>query len=874
MPTAILLDPQLVTEIAEHLVRSARVVPALRVENDGRARSWWWPLPAATDRSLLATLVTTNDMAGHQAAAAALADEVDRQVRERLQRAPAEVVVRAPGRRSIAELWLRSLMSIEPWLPTSIDQAEAAAMAAEISAWVRSALVGVGTAGVSLRLLEPIEANDTWAIEPLAYDVDEPSLMVPAADAMSAASPFGPDAPQAILAALGRATRVAPELTPVLDQAVAGPTQLDDIAVAALLSQRAGPLAEVGVALLVPSWWTNRRRVGLRANAATKTVAAVTASGFGFDDIVKFTWEAALGDQRLTKADLATLSKAAEAKRSLVRVRGEWIELRPDDLAAVLADHGSIASATVGELVRTGLGLPSMSTPSGAAVVAVKASGQLGQLLDGTLHERASPGDLPDTFNGVLRPYQERGVGWLRFLGRLGLGACLADDMGLGKTAQVLATVLADAVGAPTLVVCPTSVLGNWEREAERFAPTLRVLVHHGSSRLRGNDDALIARCVEHDLVLTSYGVVVRDVAALSRIEWGRVVFDEAQQVKNPYTAQAKAVQELKTPRRIAMTGTPVENRLTDLWAIMHAVNPGLLGTVRSFRDRFAAPIERDNDDAAAQRLQRLVGPFVLRRLKTDKSIIDDLPDKVEITEHTPLTREQASLYRAVVDDLLMRADATDGAERRGLVLAGIIKLKQVCNHPAHFLKDQSRLAGRSGKLIRVEELLEELLAAGDKALCFTQFTEWGELLTPYLARRFDVPVLWLHGGASRRQRDQMVASFQSAQGPPLFLLSLKAGGTGLNLTAASHVIHLDRWWNPAVEDQATDRAFRIGQHRNVLVHKLVATGTVEERIDAMIGRKRALAGKVVGTGESWLTDLSTDELREMFAYDATAEED
>ena len=874
MPTAILLDPQLVTEIAEHLVRSARVVPALRVENDGRARSWWWPLPAATDRSLLATLVTTNDMAGHQAAAAALADEVDRQVRERLQRAPAEVVVRAPGRRSIAELWLRSLMSIEPWLPTSIDQAEAAAMAAEISAWVRSALVGVGTAGVSLRLLEPIEANDTWAIEPLAYDVDEPSLMVPAAHAMSAASPFGPDAPQAILAALGRATRVAPELTPVLDQAVAGPTQLDDIAVAALLSQRAGPLAEVGVALLVPSWWTNRRRVGLRANAATKTVAAVTASGFGFDDIVKFTWEAALGDQRLTKADLATLSKAAEAKRSLVRVRGEWIELRPDDLAAVLADHGAIASATVGELVRTGLGLPSMSTPSGAAVVAVKASGQLGQLLDGTLHERASPGDLPDTFNGVLRPYQERGVGWLRFLGRLGLGACLADDMGLGKTAQVLATVLADAVGAPTLVVCPTSVLGNWEREAERFAPTLRVLVHHGSSRLRGNDDALIARCVEHDLVLTSYGVVVRDVAALSRIEWGRVVFDEAQQVKNPYTAQAKAVQELKTARRIAMTGTPVENRLTDLWAIMHAVNPGLLGTVRSFRDRFAAPIERDNDDAAAQRLQRLVGPFVLRRLKTDKSIIDDLPDKVEITEHTPLTREQASLYRAVVDDLLMRADATAGAERRGLVLAGIIKLKQVCNHPAHFLKDQSRLAGRSGKLIRVEELLEELLAAGDKALCFTQFTEWGELLTPYLARRFDVPVLWLHGGASRRQRDQMVASFQSAQGPPLFLLSLKAGGTGLNLTAASHVIHLDRWWNPAVEDQATDRAFRIGQHRNVLVHKLVATGTVEERIDAMIGRKRALAGKVVGTGESWLTDLSTDELREMFAYDATAEED
>ena len=874
MPTAVLIDPQLVVDVADHFVRLGRVVPALRVENDGRVRTWWWPLPAANDRALLATLVTSNDAEGHRAAAEVLAEEVDRQVRERLQRAPAEVVARAPGRRSIAEVWLRSLMSVDPWLPANIDQAKVAAMATEIGAWVRSALVGIGTAGVSLRLLEPIDAGDTWAIEPLAYDVDEPSFMVPAAQAMSAASPFGSDAPQAVLAALGRAIRVAPELAPLLDQAVAGPAPLDDIAVAALLSQRAGPLAEVGVALLVPSWWTNRRRVGLRANAATKTVAAVTASGFGFDDIVNFTWEAALGDQRLTKADLAALSKAAEAKRSLVRVRGEWIELRPDDLKAVLADHGASAIATFGELVRTGLGLASISTPSGAAVVAVKASGQLGELLGGTLHERAAPVDVPDTFNGVLRPYQERGVGWLRFLGRLGLGACLADDMGLGKTAQVLATVLADPVEAPTLVVCPTSVLGNWEREAARFAPTLRVLVHHGTSRLRGDDNALVTQCGEHDLVLTSYGVVVRDLAALSRVDWGRVAFDEAQQVKNPYTAQAKAVQQLKTARRIAMTGTPVENRLTDLWAIMHAVNPGLLGSVRSFKDRFAAPIERDNDDAAAQQLQRLVGPFVLRRLKTDKTIIDDLPDKVEVTEHTPLTREQATLYRAVVDDMLLRADATDGAERRGLVLAGIMKLKQVCNHPAHFLKDQSRLAGRSGKLLRVEELLEELLAAGDKALCFTQFTEWGELLTPYLARRFDVPVLWLHGGTSRRQRDQMVASFQSADGPPLFLLSLKAGGTGLNLTAASHVVHLDRWWNPAVEDQATDRAFRIGQHRNVFVHKLVASGTVEERIDAMIGRKRALAGKVIGTGESWLTDLSTDELRELLTYDATAEED
>jgi SNF2 family DNA or RNA helicase len=398
------------------------------------------------------------------------------------------------------------------------------------------------------------------------------------------------------------------------------------------------------------------------------------------------------------------------------------------------------------------------------------------------------------------------------------------------------------------------------------------VLVHHGPQRPR--TAATFADAVDgHDVVLTSYGLVARDVEAVASIDWGRVVLDEAQQVKNPYTAQAKAVPQVRAARRIAMTGTPVENRLSDLWAIMNAVNPGLLGSLTSFKQRFAIPIQREGDDEAAARLQRLSGPFVLRRLKTDRAIITDLPDKIEVTEHCPLTREQATLYQAVVDDLLLTASGAEGQERRGLVLAGIMKLKQVCNHPAHFLKDRSALHGRSGKLDRVEELLEELLAAGDKALCFTQFTEWGEQLRPYLERRFGVPVLWLHGGTSRTRRDELVAQFQSTAGPALFLLSLKAGGTGLNLTAASHVVHLDRWWNPAVEDQATDRAFRIGQQRNVMVHKLVSIGTVEERIDTMIANKRALAGKVVGTGETWITELSNDELRDLLSYDASGEE-
>ncbi len=867
------IDPDLVSGVASWFVRNGRVAPGLVVDVDGRARSWWWPLPTAGDRALIATLVSAaNDVDAHRRAAERLACEVDRQARVRLLEANVDLVGRAAGRRSVPELWLRSLTELDPWLPPIADLAKVEALAAATAEWVRGALAGIGTVSVRVRIVEPGEPGDSWAIEVLVVDVDEPSLVVSLTEALGPTSPFSVGAPEAILAALGRAVRVAPELAPVLDRADPGASPIDDAQLVTLLCERIGPLAGVGVSVLVPSWWTNRKRLGVRAKA-TKDAGAVTASGFGFDDIVQFRWEAALGDERLTNADLAALERAAAAKLSLVQVRGQWVEIRADEIAALLLAAGSSGEATVGDIVRTGLGMPSIAAPGGAHVVGATATGRLGELLSGALGDRVASVEAPDGFAGTLRPYQARGVGWLRFLGQIGLGACLADDMGLGKTAQLIATVLADRVDEPTLVVCPTSVLGNWERELGRFAPELRVLVHHGTERAR-KPKPFAKACAVHDVVLTSYGLLARDIEVIESIAWGRIALDEAQQVKNPLTSQAKAVLRVRACRRIAMTGTPVENRLSDLWAIMQAVNPGLLGSMTSFKQRFAIPIEREGDDAAAARLQRLTGPFVLRRVKTDRSIIDDLPDKVEITEHCPLTREQASLYQAVVDDLLLKAAEAEGQERRGLVLAGIMKLKQVCNHPAHFLKDRSALHGRSGKLVRVEELLEELLAAGDKALCFTQFTEWGEQLAPYLGRRFGVPVLWLHGGTSRERRDELVAEFQSVPGPALFLLSLKAGGTGLNLTAASHVVHLDRWWNPAVEDQATDRAFRIGQQRNVLVHKLVSTGTVEERIDAMIAAKRALAGKVVGTRETWITELSNDELRDLLAYDASSEED
>jgi non-specific serine/threonine protein kinase len=415
------------------------------------------------------------------------------------------------------------------------------------------------------------------------------------------------------------------------------------------------------------------------------------------------------------------------------------------------------------------------------------------------------------------------------------------------------------------------SLVGNWKREAEKFAPSLRVHVHHGAERAKGKQ---FAKAVgESDLVITTYALAARDAAALAEIDWHRVVVDEAQAIKNSATRQAVAVRALPARHRVAVTGTPVENRLADLWSIMEFANPGLLGNAASFKRRYAEPVERHGDEVAAERLRRLTGPFVLRRVKTDRSIISDLPEKLEMEVLCNLTAEQASLYQAVVDDMMHKIEQSEGIERRGLVLATMTKLKQVCNHPAHLLRDGTRLQGRSGKLARLEEILDEVLASGEKALLFTQYAEFGGMLRGHLSAQFGREVAFLHGGVAKADRDAMVERFQSADAssPSLFVLSLKAGGTGLTLTAANHVIHVDRWWNPAVEDQATDRAFRIGQKRNVQVRKFVCAGTVEEKISAMIRDKRGLAAKIVGTGEQWLTNMSTSELRDLFALEKGA---
>ncbi|MXQ63405.1 hypothetical protein GQ466_05095 [Actinomadura rayongensis] len=442
----------------------------------------------------------------------------------------------------------------------------------------------------------------------------------------------------------------------------------------------------------------------------------------------------------------------------------------------------------------------------------------------------------------------------------------VAGGMLCHNTAQTLALLASERADGekpgPTLLIGPMSLVGNWQREAARFTPKLRVYVHHGGGRRRGDGLAEAVRDV--DLVLTTYGTAARDAEVLAGVAWRRVVCDEAQALKNSGTRQARAVRGIPARTRIALTGTPVENHLTELWSIMEFANPGLLGPRAAFRERFAVPIEKDGDEQAARALRRITQPFVLRRLKTDPAIISDLPEKQEMKVYCNLTAEQASLYQATLEDMLLQISEADAKQRRGLVLATMAKLKQVCNHPAQLLKDGSRLPGRSGKLERLEEICAEVLAQGEKALVFTQYAEFGSMLRPYLAARLERPVLWLHGGTSRQARDDLVRHFQEDPEPAIFLLSLKAAGTGLTLTAANHVVHVDRWWNPAVEDQATDRAFRIGQTRDVQVRKFVCAGTLEERVDEMIERKKSLAEAIVGTGEDWLADLSVAELRDV----------
>jgi len=780
------------------------------------------------------------------------------------------------------------------------DDEELAHLAGQLRAWRRRIEV---TAEAPFRLTFRLEEPDSpeedediegdpgpWTLRYLLQSTDDPSLQVDVAEA------WEPDSSTArvferhdfqpgpyLLAALGQAMGVWPAIEESLKQPNPSGLELDTEQAHAFLREYAPLLRQAGFGVQLPAWWTRGRtkeRLSTKANAQAPDMTA--SAGLSLDTIVEFDWEVALGEHTLSREELEEL---ADMKSSLVHLRGEWVEVDLDAIREVVdrLDQQESETVTARDLMHMRLGAD--SGPAGLPVEDVSASGTLGDLL-GRLESGATVDPLsePDGFEGTLRPYQKRGFAWLAFLKRWGLGACLADDMGLGKTVEALALLQrtynhaaqngqAEDGPKPSLVVCPTSVVSNWKKEANRFTPDLSVLIHHGSDRAP-DEETFLEQVADHTLVVTNYAILRRDVELFRARSWDTVVLDEAQYVKNPSAQRTQAARSLTAQHRIGMTGTPVENNVGELWSIMEILNPGLLGSQKSFKREFFRPIQNERDRDAMRRLKQITGPFILRREKTDPTVIDDLPEKQEMTVYTDLTEEQASLYRAVVDETTAALEGEKSEldmERRGLVLSTLMQLKQICNHPAQYLHDDSAVAGRSGKLARLTEMLEEVLAGGERSLIFTQFTEMGEMLKRHLQETFGREALFLHGGVKQETRDQMVERFQEGDDPPpFFLLSLKAGGTGLTLTRASHVFHYDRWWNPAVENQATDRAFRIGQTRRVQVHKFVCAGTLEERIAQMIERKKDLAEQVVNAGEDWVTELSTDELKDLFQLRST----
>ena len=577
-------------------------------------------------------------------------------------------------------------------------------------------------------------------------------------------------------------------------------------------------------------------------------VAPTGDSVVGANQLSDVRWSAVFDDVELTAADIARL--AAEA-RPLVRSHGKWVELDRVDLkeaAAALAERAGTAQLTGAQILRQVVGLE--GTPFGAGL-SVEGSGWVTDLLDKASAAPAAPVTQPEGFVGELRSYQAEALGWLGFLDAVGLGGCLALDMGLGKTPTVLAH-LARTVGAgPALVIAPPAVVGNWAAEAERFTPGLRVVVHHGASR--SSPEELEREVADADLVITTYGTAVRDVEALEQHEWDRIVLDEAQAIKNHTNETAQQLRRLRGRTRLALTGTPVENGLGDLWSILDFTNPGLVGA----RSTFVAQLSGEGEAA----LHALNGILVFRRTKTEPSVAAELPDRIDELDHCTMTAEQIGLYQAVLDGLVVQAEGAERDVKQGAILAAITALKQICNHPWNYQHDDKPLKGRSGKLNRLEEVVEQVFSADERILIFTQFATWGVRLAEHLSEVSGHRIRCYHGGLARGARDAMIAAFQAGTGAGAIVLSLKAGGTGLNLTAANHVVLYDRWWNPAVEDQARDRAWRIGQTRTVLSHRLVCPGTVDERVEEVVGGKRRIADLVLPKSSS-LADLDPDQLR------------
>jgi len=897
--------------IVRGLVQRGAVLPTLARDEYDRPMPMWQVVPGRADLGALdaeierlpCSVVAAPDrnlVALRSAVNAFMQQYGDVLVRGEIARRPEFAPWRKPERDAAegVHYWLAGLLA-----PTARHLSARARLTGKTAAWLEDPLGLEGPARLVLRLQEPLPdpagaADDApWMLHLYLEPPGEPGALVAAQSIWDAPTDprrlpdHGlPAAREQLREGLEVVGAVFPPLAGAYAQG-ADPVELTLEQAWTLLTVARAPLERAGVKVLAPAWWLSRRP---QARLHLRSAPSVGQGLLAADHLVQFSWEVAVGDATLGTEEFEHL---VARRLPLVQIHGQWLVLPPDAAEALRRRwHGSggqgelpagaaLLLALQAEAEVGGGTAPDVPPgPSTAATalpapapppdVELRADAHLRRVLDGLAGVAAEAAE-PAGFVGRLRPYQRRGLGWLQVRAALGLGAILADDMGLGKTVQVLALLArrrVDGCQGPTLIVAPTSVVANWAAEAERFTPGLRVLVHHGAGRARGTGIAAAASAA--DLVLTSYALLLRDAAELGAVAWDGAILDEAQNVKNSSAKQSQAARRLNARYRLALTGTPVENALTDLWSICAFVQPGYLGSAPAFRRRLAGPVERGDQDALHM-LRRLMAPFLLRRTKREPGVADELPPKIETTERCGLTPEQAALYEACTRDLLARVEDTSGLARRAAVLLALLRLKQVCNHPAHFTGDPGPLPQRSAKLDRLMDLLAEVLAEGEAALVFTQFAAFGRRLAAHLGATFpQVPVLLLDGATPAPRRAYLVRRFQALQdtgAPGVFVLSLKAGGAGLNLTAAQHVFHFDRWWNPAVEEQATDRAYRIGQARAVHVHRFVCTGTVEERIDRLIASKQELVSGVLGQGEAWLTELSDAELRDLLTLRRSA---
>ncbi|HET7579465.1 MAG TPA: SNF2-related protein [Bacillales bacterium] len=623
-------------------------------------------------------------------------------------------------------------------------------------------------------------------------------------------------------------------------------------------------VGEYNVSVRFPEWMKIKSRGDEDPDVRLESEVKETEKRFTLESLVDFNWQVSVGDLSLSMDQFKEL---IDQQQRFLRYQDEWVELPLEKMKAAYEEMAETENfigrkGKMADLLRMSIAEKQRKPQFVSIESRPETHHYLEMLLQPAGNRRKR---VPARFKGALRPYQKRGFAWLDEQRKKGVGVCLADDMGLGKTIQAIVYLLAGKKGSgavPYLIVCPTSLIENWKRELHRFAPTLEIYSHHGSTRLKGED--FEKQIPAFDVVITSYNLATRDHSLLSAIHWQSIIIDEAQAIKNPATKQSRALRSLEAGHRVALTGTPMENHLEELWSIMDFLNPGYLGSLQGFRRHFVKPVEKDNDKQKVEMIRRFVQPFLLRREKSDRSIIRDLPEKIEKKEYCHLTREQASLYQSIVNELMHKMKHASGIERKGLILASLTRLKQLCDHPQLVLKN-TPVYEHSGKLVHFSGVMDALLSGGRSALVFTQYVKMGHMLQAFIRETFpDCPVYFMHGGLSSVKREQLITEFREQDRRAVFILSLKTGGVGLNLTEASDVIHYDRWWNPAVENQATDRAHRIGQSKNVHVHKLISIGTLEERIDEMIEQKKALTEQVIGQGDGWVTEMNDDEVYDL----------